>query len=279
MSEEPGKYFIGAMRMLPKKPLSRLVRRLVSVQSKVAVERFAKRYGASVEEAEKPLAEYTSILDFFTRRLKPGLRPLDPNPRALLSPVDGAYLVGGPVGEGQLFQAKGRNFTLNALLADERAAETFRHGTYLTVYLAPRDYHRIHAPVGGVITGYTYLPGELFPVNPAAVAHVDELFARNERLITHIQSETFGRVEVVKVGATCVGHIKLAYDAEVSTNCGAHEVVKKVYERPIPVARGDEVGVFEMGSTVILVMERGVDLLPLEPTSKVRLGMSLGTLR
>lgn len=279
MSDEPGKFFISAMSVLPKKPMSRLVRRLVSVNSKVAVARFAARYGAAVEEAEKPLEEYTSILDFFTRRLKPGLRPLDPDPRALLSPVDGAYLVGGPVGEGQLYQAKGRTFTLNALLADEHATEKFRHGSYLTVYLAPRDYHRIHAPVGGVITGYTYLPGELWPVNPAAVSHVDELFARNERLITHIQSETFGRVEVVKVGATCVGHIKLAYDSEVATNCGAREVVRKVYDKPIPVERGGEVGVFEMGSTVILVIERGVDLLPLEPAAKVRLGMSLGKLR
>src|SRR5262245_3807261 len=227
MSDDPGKLFIGAMRMVPKKPLSRAVRRLVSVKSQLAVRRFAARYGAAVEDAERPLEEYESVLAFFTRRLKPGIRPLDPDPRALICPVDGAYLVGGPVGEGRLYQAKGRTFTLKALLADEHAEETFKHGSYFTLYLSPKDYHRIHSPVSGVITGSTYVPGELFPVNAAAVAHVDELFAKNERLITHVETEMFGRVEVVKVGATCVGHIRVAYDQEIATNCGAREIVRK----------------------------------------------------
>lgn len=273
---EPGKTFIGAMRMLPKKPLSRLVRRLVSVKSKLAVRRFAARYGAAIEEAEHPIDEYDSVLSFFTRRLKPGLRPIDPDPRVLVSPVDGAYLVGGPVGEGKLFQAKGRTFTLNALLADENAEKTFAHGSYFTLYLSPKDYHRIHSPVAGVVTGSTYLPGELFPVNAAAVAHVDELFARNERLITHVQSEVFGRVEVVKVGATCVGHIKVPYDDTIATNCGAREVERKTYSPPIPIEKGGECGVFEMGSTVILVIEKPIERVELERGAPVRLGMKLG---
>jgi phosphatidylserine decarboxylase len=165
---------------------------------------------------------------------------------------------------------------LNALLADERAETTFKDGSYFTLYLSPKDYHRIHSPAGGVITGSTYVPGELYPVNAAAVAHVDELFARNERLITHLSTETFGRVEVVKVGATCVGHIKVAYDGAIATNCGAREVSRKTYDAPIPIERGAELGVFEMGSTVIVVVERALDRIQLEPNAGVRLGMSLG---
>jgi phosphatidylserine decarboxylase len=274
---EPGRLFIGAIRVLPKKPLSRAVRRLASIRSKLAVRRFAHRYGIAVEDAERPLEEYESLLDFFTRRLKPGLRPLDPDPKALLSPVDGAYLVGGPIGSGQLYQAKGRTFTLNALLADEQAEKRFVHGTYTTLYLAPKDYHRIHAPATGTILGYTYLPGALYPVNAAAVAHVDQLFARNERLITHLETPVFGRIEVIKVGATCVGHIKVAYDKEVATNCGATEVVRKIYDRPIPVDRGDELGVFEMGSTVILVIERPVSLNAMSAGDPVRMGTAIGS--
>jgi len=245
---EPGKLFITGMRLLPKKPLSRAVRRLASVHSQMAVRRFAARYGAAVDEAERPLEEYGSVLEFFTRRLKPGLRPIDPDPKVLISPVDGAFLVGGPVGEGRLFQAKGRDYSVSALLADPDAEQVFKDGAYCTVYLAPKDYHRIHTPVDGVITGYTYVPGELYPVNPAAVAHVDQLFAKNERLITHVESERFGRVEIVK----------------------------KRYDQPIPIKKGDEVGVFEMGSTVILVVERPVNFEAYEQGAPLRLGRALG---
>lgn len=263
------------MRVLPKKPLSRAVRQLVSVRSSVAVRRFAARYGIDLDEAELPVEQYASILALFTRHLKPGLRPLDPDPRVLLCPVDGAYLVGGPVGAGTLVQAKGKTFTLNALLADEHAEERFANGAYAVLYLSPKDYHRIHSPATGVVSGYTYLPGALYPVNAAAVAHVDELFARNERLITHVESEQFGRVEVVKVGATCVGHIKLAYDDAVATNVGATEIVRKVYDQPIPVQRGDELGVFEMGSTVIVVVEKPIALDAFTQGQPVRLGRPL----
>jgi phosphatidylserine decarboxylase len=275
---EPGKLFIAAMSAIPKKPLSRAVRGLASVRAAAAVRRFAEHYGIDMAEAEHPIEAYGSILELFTRRLKPGVRPIDPEPRALVSPVDGRFLVGGAVGEGQLVQAKGRTFSLAALLAEEDAQAVFRRGTYATIYLSPRHYHRIHCPVDGEIVGYTHVPGELYPVNAAAVAHVDQLFARNERLITHVVSPRFGRVEVVKVGATNVGHIKLAYDPAVATNVGAREIDRKRYPRPLPVARGAELGVFEMGSTVILVVERGVELETFASGDEVRLGQRLGLL-
>jgi phosphatidylserine decarboxylase len=275
---EPGKLFIAAMHAVPRRSLSRAVRGLASVRSGAAVRRFAEHFGVDLEEAERPLEAYGSILELFTRRLKPGVRPIDPEPRALVSPVDGRVLVAGRVGEGQLFQAKGRTFSLAALLAEEDAPAVFRGGSYATIYLSPRHYHRIHSPADGEIVGYTHVPGDLFPVNAAAVAHVDRLFARNERLITHLVTPRFGRVEVVKVGATNVGHIKLAYDAEVATNVGAQQLVRRRYPRPLPVARGDELGVFEMGSTVIVVVERGLELEAISPQEEVRLGQRLGLL-
>jgi phosphatidylserine decarboxylase len=268
--------FIQAMGLVPKKRLSRVVRRLARVRSKTAVERFAARYHVALEEAEHPIEAYPTVLDLFTRRLKAGLRPLDPDPNALLCPCDGRLYQQGPIAEGTLLQAKGKSFTLAALLASETRAVRFEGGSFITLYLSPKDYHRVHTPASGRIAGYTYVPGELYPVNPAAVAHVDGLFARNERLITHLDSERFGAVEVVMVGATCVGHIKVAYDESVETNAGATVVAEKSYDPPRPIGRGDELGVFEMGSTVILILEPGMKLEPLAPDQVVRLGMKLG---
>ncbi len=275
---EPSPLSIHALRLVPRKGLSRTVRRLVQVRSDMAVRRFAARFNLDMSEAEHPIEHYKSILELFTRRLKPGLRPVDADPRAFISPVDGAFLVCGHVADGPLVQAKGRTYSLDALLAEPGATETFRKGSCITIYLSPRDYHRIHSPVDGKITGYTYVPGDLFPVNPAGVAHVDALFATNERLCTHIESEAFGRVEVVKVGATNVGHIKVAYDDSVATNTGGKRVEHKAYDSPIDVARADEVGVFEMGSTVVLVTEKRVDFKDFVKGQAIKLGESLGPL-
>lgn len=273
------KLFIQGMGLLPKKPLSRNMRRLAGIRSRMAVRRFAALYDLDMDEAEHPLEAYESVLDLFTRRLKPGAREIDPAAEALVSPVDGAFLVGGPIPvEGTLVQAKGREYTLDALLAEPGATARYAGGCCLTVYLAPHDYHRIHCPVDGEILGWTHVPGELWPVNGAAVAHVDALFARNERLITHVASETFGRVEVIKVGATNVGHISLVYDESVRTNDGTRDVRQVRYDTPKPVARADELGVFELGSTVILVIEKPVALEAFAQGDKVRLGQRLGVL-
>ena len=267
--------FIAGMRLLPKKPLSRVIRRLASVRSRMAARRFAARYGLAMDEAEYPLEAYGSVLDLFTRRLKPGLRPIDPDPAVLVSPVDGTFLVGGPVATGELIQAKGRHYRLDALLASQEASSVFAEGWYATMYLAPRDYHRIHAPASGRVMGYTYVPGALFPVNAAAVAHVDALFATNERLITHLETERFGRVDIVKVGATNVGHITVSYDASVATNVGQTQVKRRSYETEIVLEKGDELGVFEMGSTVIVVVQAPMDPEALRPEDPVRVGQKL----
>lgn len=273
-----GKLFIQTMKLLPKKRLSRTVRSLTKVRSQMAVRRFAARYGINLDEAEKPIEEYACILDLFTRRLKPGVRPLDPNPDALLSPVDGTYDARGRVEQGTLFQAKGRSYSLSALLADEQRARRYEGGNYVTLYLAPSDYHRIHSPISAKVTGYSYVPGELYPVNPAAVQHVDSLFAVNERLITHLQSDAFGKMELVMVGATNVGHMKVMYDDSVQTNMGASQIVRHQYEESKYLNRGDELGVFEMGSTVVLITEPGVRIADFPNGTAVKMGESIGHL-
>lgn len=270
------KFYLDALRVVPRKGLSRGFRRLTQVKSQMAVRRFAARFDLDMDEAERPLDAYESILDLFTRRLKPGARPIDPAPEALVSPADGAWLVGGPVGDGNLPQAKGRTYGLGALLAEPSAPKTFRNGACFTIYLSPRDYHRVHSPVDGAVTGYTYVPGDLFPVNAAGVQHVDQLFARNERLVIHLETETFGRVEVVMVGATNVGHMTLSFDPSVATNTGHRELERHRYDPPIPLRRGDELGVFEMGSTVIVVTERGLKLEGFQGGEVMRLGRRIG---
>jgi phosphatidylserine decarboxylase len=264
------------MRLLPKKGLSRGVRQLARVRSRAAVRRYAEHYQVMVEEAEKPLDEYPTLLDFFTRRLKPGLRPLDPDPASLLCPVDGRLYHAARIEQGQLIQAKGRTFSLAALLASEERAAHFEGGAFLTLYLSPRDYHRVHAPAAGRVLGYSYIPGDLFPVNPRAVAEVDRLFARNERLITHLETERFGRIEVVMVGATSVGHMKVCYDPAVATNVGGRDVTRREYRPPLMIERGAELGVFEMGSTVILIVEPRVQIEAIAPDAPVRVGQKLG---
>jgi len=273
-----GKLFISVMGMVPKKRLSKTVRSLTKVRSQMAVRRFAARYGINLDEAEKPIEDYPCILDLFTRRLKPGVRPLDPDPKRMLSPVDGTYDARGDIEDGTLLQAKGREYSLAAMLADEDEAAHYEGGRYATLYLAPKDYHRIHSPISAKVTGYTYVPGELHPVNPAAVRHVDSLFAVNERLITHLVSDTFGKMALVMVGATNVGHMKLMYDDRVQTNMGASKIDKHVYEEPKYLERGDELGVFEMGSTVVLITEARVCLSDMPIKTPVKMGQSLGAL-
>ncbi len=272
-----GRFFITAMGLVPKKSLSRTVRSLAQVRSSMAVRRFAARYGAKIDEAEKPIEDYASILDFFTRKLKPGLRPLDPDPDALLCPVDGAMAMAGKIDSGRLIQAKGRDYTLAELLGDADRAAHYEGGTFATLYLSPKDYHRVHSPASGQIVGSTYLPGALYPVNPAAVAHVDRLFSTNERVVVHIETERFGRIEYVMVGATCVGHMTLAYDPDIVTNVGPATANTKRYDPPKPTERGGELGMFQMGSTVILILEPGVELESIDFGAPLRMGTRLGT--
>ncbi|MFO7155228.1 MAG: archaetidylserine decarboxylase [Pseudomonadota bacterium] len=272
--------FIAILRLLPKNAISRLVGRITRLEGgktahQLAIRAFCERYGVAVEEAEMPISEYPTFASFFTRRLRPGARPIASGENVPVSPVDGAVSHAGIAGQGRLVQAKGKEYTLEKLLADPLQAARFSGGAYVTIYLSPRDYHRIHAPLGGKITGYAHVPGTLWPVNRPAVENVPELFARNERLITYLDTP-LGRVAVVAVGATCVGRIRALYDDLVTNEKRTGQSHR--YETPIPVAKGDEIAVFEMGSTVILLFEPGrIQLDPrLVPGAPVRMGERIG---
>jgi phosphatidylserine decarboxylase len=271
---------IALMRVLPKNDLSRLMGRIARVRLpkpilRRVLEAYARHFGVDLEEAERPLEEYESLDDFFTRGLKPGARPLPDDPEAVLSPSDGVVLSAGDLSGRYLPQVKGRRYSVARFLEDSDLAQVFTGGTQVTIYLHPRNYHRVHAPASGKITGYRYVPGHLFPVNAAAVSRVDELFAVNERLIT-VMDTTVGPVAVGMVGAYGVGQITVTYDA-IRTNAGGREIVRHDLPSPPAVPAGAELGAFHFGSTVVLLFAPSrVGLADLRPGEPVLMGQVIG---
>jgi len=272
--------FLTFVKLLPKKSLSRAVgsaTRLGGLEGahQAAIRIFAEQYGVAVDEAELPLEAYPTFGDFFTRKLKPGLRPIFEGDDVPVSPVDAAVSHAGIAQQGRLIQAKGRDYSLASLLGDPEEGRRFSGGAYVTLYLSPRDYHRFHAPLPGKVLGWRYVPGHLWPVNRPSVRGVPELFAVNERVIIALDMPV-GRVAMVAVGATCVGRIRLSFD-DLVTNTG-RPPSRVRYDLPRPVRKGEELGMFEMGSTIILVFEPGrVELDErLVPDAPVRLGEVIG---
>lgn len=273
------KTVLQVLSLLPKSAVSRAVGAAVRAPApapihQAVIHAYAAAFGVDVSEAELPLAEYATLEDFFTRRLRPGARPVAAGDALVTSPVDARVATAGVAVAGRLVQAKGQDYTLSALLNDPLDGRQFEGGAYLTLYLSPRDYHRIHAPLDGEIEGYSYIPGDLFPVNSLGVRYVPGLFCSNERLVTFLKTAA-GRVAVVKVGAMNVGRIRACYD-DVVTNAG-RGASRRRYDRPIPIRKGEELGVFELGSTVVLVFEPG--RVTLEPAAaegaRVRMGQVL----
>ncbi|MGB7817344.1 MAG: archaetidylserine decarboxylase [Ornithinibacter sp.] len=277
-----GRVLILALSVLPKHALSRgagwLATRTIPLRWRGPVHRgYSRVFGAQPTEAALPLDEYATLNAFFTRRLKPGLRPVAPE--AIVSPVDATVGAYGEVASDTLVQAKGRNYSLAALLADRELAGAFEGGTYATLYLSPKDYHRIHVPLPGRITAATYVPGDLWPVNVAAVTHVADLFTLNERIVVEIAGARGGRMAVVPVGATMVGMTRLAFDDDLHTNARRREVQHRRYDPPVAVEAGGPLGHFEFGSTVVLVCSPlAGTITPLRPGDTVRMGERLGPL-
>jgi phosphatidylserine decarboxylase len=277
----PGRLLILLLAVLPKHGMSRaagwLANRTIPSPLRPSVFRgFSRLFGAKPEEAELPLPAYPSINAFFTRALKAGARPVAPE--AIVSPADSTVGAYGPVANDTLLQAKGRNYSLAGLLGDKALADRMEGGTYATLYLAPRDYHRIHVPIEGVITNATYIPGQLWPVNVHAVAHVADLFAVNERIVVVIEGARGGVMAVVLVGATMVGMTRLAFD-DLHTNARRRELQQRAYDPPLSVQAGGPLGHFEFGSTVILACSRDAGLIePLATGQTVRMGGRLGRL-
>ena len=275
--------FIAAMRAVPKNALSRMVGRLTDWEGpgpvlRAAMRGFARHYDIDLA-ASPALPTYRTFGQFFARPLLPGLRPIAPGDGVPVSPVDGRVSEAGLAIGGRMIQAKGLDYTVAALLGDAGLGRRFEGGRWLTIYLSPQDYHRIHFPLGGAIAGWRYIPGELWPVTPASVGNVPGLFTGNERLVTLLDSP-LGLVAIVAVGATVVGRVRASYDGTVpvTDQPGADGIQRGDYAPPQPVEKGAELGAFEMGSTVILVFEPGRVTLSgrLAPGEKVRVGEPIG---
>jgi phosphatidylserine decarboxylase len=274
--------FIAALRLVPKNAVSRLAGALTGWRApaplrRAAMRAFAARYRIDLCECPD-LERYRTFGEFFARPLHPGLRPIAPGERVVVSPVDGAVSETGAATAGRLVQAKGIDYPAATLLGDPALARRFEGGAYLTIYLSPQDYHRIHFPLGGRVTGYRYVPGRLWPVNAASVRTVPGLFGLNERLVTVLDTPV-GRCALVAVGATVVGRVRAFYDPAVPwTNRAGARAQSLDYEAPLPVRKGQELGAFEMGSTVILLFEKGRVRLEarLGAGARVRVGEPIG---
>lgn len=271
------------LRLLPKNTLSRAVGAASRINAprpvlRAAIRVFAKQFGVDASEAERAIEDYPTFTEFFTRRLKAGARPIAPGALLPVSPVDGTVGEVGDIVESRLLQAKGKHYTLAELLGGpcaEEDARQFAGGSFVTIYLAPYNYHRIHSPLGGEITGYVNVPGQLWPVNPIGVRNVAKLFCVNERLTTFLATAR-GPSAVVAVGATMVGRIRAVYDDVVTNAKRTRTSQRKIYEQPIPVEKGAELAIFEMGSTVVVLFAPGVKLSKdLVPGRPIRLGEPL----
>lgn len=269
------KLTVQALELLPKNLVSRAFGVISEVEFPGAVQGvvnrgFARVAKIDVDEAEAPPEAYRSLNAFFTRRLKEGARQVGEVPRGkMISPVDGRVGAFGRIEEGTLLQAKGREYRIVDLVDSAEEAARFQGGSYLTIYLSPRDYHRIHAPAAGRLDKISYIPGHLFPVNRFAVENIEELFAVNERLITYLETEELGRVAVVKVGATCVGRIGLSFDP-FQTNRALRRREEFSPHEETSFQAGDELAVFNLGSTVILLVEsKELDFGPLIRSGEV----------
>ena len=257
--------FYVFMKLLPKNAASRafgIVTRLrIPFVSKALRNVFANYYKLNMEESEYPLSHYRNIGELFIRKLKPGARPVADS--EIVSPVDGVLSQTGVFDENQkLIQAKGKYYTLKDLLRDEAMAKRFEGGAFATIYLAPFNYHRIHSPVKGELVDAAYCPGTLWPVNVGSVERVEGLFCINERLTSRIRLEDGSEILVVKVGATNVGRIGVVYSDELLVNAGRLPRDCKRFDwvpsTKVTFEKGGELGRFEMGSTVILVVDKKI---------------------
>ena len=257
--------FYVFMKLLPKNAASRafgIVTRLrIPFVSKALRNVFANYYKLNMEESEYPLSHYRNIGELFIRKLKPGVRPVADS--EIVSPVDGVLSQTGVFDENQkLIQAKGKYYTLKDLLRDDAMAKRFEGGAFATIYLAPFNYHRIHSPVKGELVDAAYCPGTLWPVNVGSVERVEGLFCINERLTSRIRLEDGSEILVVKVGATNVGRIGVVYSDELLVNAGRLPRDCKRFDwvpsTKVSFEKGGELGRFEMGSTVILVVDKKI---------------------
>jgi len=275
--------FVGMQYLLPQHGLSRLVKHATrSVRpswKNFLIRAFLRRFDVDMSEAAEPdpLA-YPSFNAFFTRELRAGARPLPADPAAIVSPVDGTVSEAGAIDGDRLLQAKGHDYSLNALLAgDAELTRTFRNGLFATLYLAPYNYHRIHMPVAGRLLQTTYVPGRLFSVNAVTAAQVPGLFARNERVVCSFDT-ALGRMVLVLVGALFVGSMATVWAEDLAAPADGQPAQLAPPSHPVVLPCGAEMGRFNMGSTVILLLPSGAARwhASLRAGARVRMGEAIG---
>ena len=246
--------FIQAQKVVPQHRLSRVVGKIAASENPIVktavIAAFKTKYGIDMSIAEQTNAlKFKSFNDFFTRGLRTGVRAVDADSTAIVSPADGAISQLGKIENGDVFQAKGQKFTVENLIADPQLAEPFKNGEFATVYLSPRDYHRVHMPFAGTLTETLYVPGELFSVNQTTAENIPGLFARNERMVCLFDTE-LGRMAVVLVGAMIVAGIETVATGKVKPS-GRIEL----NQHNLFLEKGDELGRFYLGSTAVILFE------------------------
>ncbi|WP_349928217.1 archaetidylserine decarboxylase [Acinetobacter sp. A1-4-2] len=269
--------FIQAQRVVPQHQLSRVVGKLAASEHPIikntVIQAFKAQYGIDMSIAEKSNAlKFKSFNEFFTRSLKEGVRQIDTDPHSIVSPADGAISQLGKIEEGDIFQAKGQSFSVEKLIADPQLAEPFKNGHFATVYLSPKDYHRVHMPFAGTLTETLYVPGELFSVNQTTAENIPGLFARNERMVCLFDTE-LGRMAVVLVGAMIVAGIETVATGKVKPT--GH---LELNQHNLFLEKGAELGRFYLGSTAVVLFEK--DKMQWDPMFKansvVVMGEALG---
>ncbi|WP_086617120.1 archaetidylserine decarboxylase [Erythrobacter tepidarius] len=240
------------------------------------IRRFVAAFDVDLSEAARGIGEFVSFNDFFTRELKPGARPLADSGAFILSPADGAISQLGPITGGRILQAKGRDYSVAEILGGNADAARFEGGRFMTIYLSPRDYHRVHMPAAGRLQTTAYLPGDLFSVNRVTAEGVERLFARNERLVCQFDGPD-GRFASIMVGAMIVAGIDTVWPNSFRTHARAR-VDEDFTAAPRAFAAGDEMGRFYLGSTVVLLFEPGrVEWLEsLAPGDSLWMGQAIG---
>ncbi len=249
------KLFIQAQRVIPQQKLSRVVGKVAASENpilkNIVIQAFKAQYGIDMSIAEQSNAlKFKSFNEFFTRSLKQGVREVDTDVTSIVSPADGAISQLGKINEGDIFQAKGQSFSVEKLIGDPQLAEPFKHGEFATVYLSPKDYHRVHMPYAGTLTETLYIPGELFSVNQTTAENIPGLFARNERMVCLFDTD-LGRMAVVLVGAMIVAGIETVATGKVKPT-GRLEL----NHHELKLEKGDELGRFYLGSTAVVLFEQ-----------------------
>ena len=248
----------GSLYFLPHHAVSRVVFKLTRIKSPLvpkAITLFSKTFKVNLVEAINPDPKsYQTFNEFFTRQLKPELRPIASS--KIISPVDGTISQFGSIIDSSLLQAKGVTYSLKQLLGNKERASLFENGQFITIYLSPRDYHRIHMPCSGKLTGQTHIPGRLFSVAKHTVNTIKGIFARNERVIASFETD-YGPMAMVLVGAINVAAIETVWAGLITPPKGETITSKNFREQNISLKKGEEMGRFNMGSTVILVFAEG----------------------